>query len=166
MTASMVSLEVARNCMVLIRDGAASDAFEALGVSSADFTLVCGTVPWIGADRGRVTGVLTLLTHGVIDVVGLPRIEVPAEFVASVLSTFVFPGNLAVACRWMEAGPTADSLSVGGGIEAVTAARLFAMCCQLANEAPAAQAQWRKRTGRAVLEVVETDTKDAKHEKV
>lgn len=160
MTAEMVSFEVARNCMVLIRDGAASDAFEALGVSGADFSLVCGTVPWVGSDRGRVTGVLTLLTHGVLDAVGLPRIEVPAEFVASILSTFVFPGNLAVACRWMEAGPTAEALSVGGGLEAVTASRLFAMCCQLAAEAPAAQAGWRKRTGRAVLEVVETKSKE------
>lgn len=162
MTESMVSIEVARNCMILIRDGAASDAFEALGISSADFILVTGNSAWVGADRGRVSGVLTLLTHGVLDVLQLPRIEVPAEFVASVLSTFVSPGNLAVACRWMEAGPTADSLSVGGSIEAVTAARLFAMCCQLANDGPGAQAQWRKRTGRAVLEAVESSSEESK----
>ena len=64
---------------------------------------------------------------------------------------------MAVACRWLEAGEVADSLSVGGNIEAVTAARLFALVCMLAGEAPAAQAQWRKRTGRAVLEAVQQE---------
>lgn len=141
---------VARNAMLLIKNGAASDAFEALGISTIDFELCCGDSPWIGADRGRICSILSMLTHGTLDVVALPRIEVPAEFMAGVISTFVAPGNLGVACRWMEAGDTAESIASGGSLEAVTAARLFALCCMLAADAPAAQAAWRKRTGRAV----------------
>lgn len=147
-----VSLPVAKNCMMLIKNGAATDAFESLGISAMDFSLVCGGSPWIAAERGRVVNVLTLLTHGVLDVVGLPRIEVPAEFRASVLSVFVAPGNLAVACRWMETGPTAEAMSAGGDLTPVRAETLFALCLQLSDDGQAL-AQWEKRTGRAVRDV-------------
>ena len=103
-----VSYAVAQNCMQLIKDGAVNDAFEALGIISQDFELACSQIPYIGADRGRVTTVLRSLIWGTLDVVGLPRIEVPAEFIASVICVFVAPGNLAVACRWMEAGHSAE----------------------------------------------------------
>ena len=154
MDRTVVSFAVAKNCMVMIKNGAVNDAFEALGISTDDFHLCCDSRPWVGADRGRVTSVLNLLTHGCLDVVGLPRIEVPAEFRAGVISTFVSPGNIAVACRWLETGPSADLLSAGGTIVDVGAERLFGLCCQLYGDAPAAQAAWRKSTGRAVREVI------------
>ena len=148
-----VSYQVARNCMELIKNGAVNDAFEALGISSDDFILVCGDIPWIGADRGRVTGVLNQLTHGTLDVIGLPRIEVPCEYRAGVIATFVHPGNMAVACRWLETGPSASDLSEGGSVVPVSANTLFALCARLYGDAPAAIAAWRKATGRAVREV-------------
>lgn len=155
LTPNRVSYEVAVNCMTLIKNGAVNDAFEALGISSEDFRLACAGVPYIGSDRNRVTNVLTSLVYGTLDVVGLPRIEVPCEFIASVLAVFVCPGNLAVACRWMEAGHAAEDLVAGGSLEPVTANKLFALCCQLASEAPAAAAHWEHRTGRAVRAVQE-----------
>ncbi len=150
-----VSYAVAVNCMRLIRDGGVNDAFESLGIIPEDFDLVCRSVPWIGNDRLRVTTVINSLCHGTVDVCGLPRIEIPAEFIASVLSMFVSPGNLMIACRWMEAEKAAEDLAAGGSLEAVQAKKLFALCCQLVHEAPAATAQWEKRTGRAVRRVLE-----------
>lgn len=155
MRENKVSFPVAVNCMNLIKDGACNDAFEALAILPEDFELVCATVPYVGADRHRVTNVLTSLIWGTLDVVGLPRIEVPTEFIASVISVFVSPGNLAVACRWMEAGTAAETLAAGGSLEPVTAQQLFALCCQLASEAPAAARRWEQRTGRAVRETLE-----------
>lgn len=149
-----VSYAVAVNCMTLIKDGAVNDAFEALGIIPEDFDLVCSNIPYIGADRSRVTNVLNSLIWGTLDVVGLPRIEVPTEFIASVLSVFVSPSNLAVACRWMESGHTAEDLVAGGSLEPVTARQLFALCCQLVKEAPQATTAWEKRTGRAVKRVL------------
>lgn len=150
-----VSYSVARNCMTLIKDGGVNDAFESLGINPEDFDLVCSNVPFVGVDRNRVTSVLTSLIWGTLDVVGLPRIEVPTEFIASVLCVFVSAGNLAVACRFMESGSPAEDLAAGGSLEPVTADQLFALCCQLWSEAPAATAAWERRTGRAVRRVLE-----------
>lgn len=145
-----VSLAVAQNCMTVISQGGASDAFEALGISDDDFALVTGSEPWIGADRGRVTSVLDGLTHGVLDVLGLPRIEVPCEFRASILATFVTAGNLAVACRWCETEASAQEISLGGTIAPVSARQLFALCLQLQPYGPTNRGRWLKKTGRAI----------------
>ena len=75
MSDNVLSLPVAKNCMRLIQKGAASDAFEALGIRNEDFKIACSNEPYIGADRARVTQVLNSLTHGVLDVVGLPRLD-------------------------------------------------------------------------------------------
>jgi len=149
-----VSFQVAKNCMELIKNGSVNDAFESLGISDDDFHLCCDSIPWIGSDRTRVSAVLNTLTHGVLDVLGLPRIEVPAEYRAGIITTFCAPGNIAVACRWLETGPTAENLSFGGSLESVTAQKLFGLCCMLYGLAPAGQAQWRKRTGRALRDVI------------
>lgn len=150
-----VSFPVAQNCMTLIKEGAVNDAFEALGIIPEDFDLVCSSIPYIGDDRLRVTNVLNSLIWGTLDVVGLPRIEVPTEFIASVLAVFVAPGNLAVASRWMETGSSAEDLVSGGSLEPVSARQLFALCCQLQSDAPVATARWEQRTGRAVKRVLE-----------
>lgn len=150
---SRVSYSVAVNCMRLIRDGAVNDAFEALGIIPEDFELVCQSDPWIGAERTRITNVINSLVHGTVDVMGLPRIEVPVEFIASVLCVFIHPANLAVACRWMETSYSAEDISAGGVLEPVTAQRLFALCCQLASDAPPYATSWAKRMNRAIASV-------------
>lgn len=155
MVRNRVSYAVAVNCMTLIKEGACNDAFEALGIIPEDFDLVCASIPYIGDDRLRVTNVLNSLIWGTLDVVGLPRIEVPTEFIASVLSVFVAPANLAVACRWMETGSSAEDLAAGGSLDPVTAKQLFALCCQLVKDAPQAVSRWEQRTGRAVKRVLE-----------
>lgn len=155
MRENKVSYPVAINCMNLIKNGACNDAFESLGIIPEDFRLVTMNAPYVGADRHRVNHVLGSLIWGTLDVVGLPRIEVPTEFIASVISVFVAPGNIAVACRWMEAGKAAEDLAAGGSLEPVTASQLFALCCMLASDAPAAAARWEQRTGRAVERTLE-----------
>lgn len=154
MSRLVVSYATAKNCMELIKNGAVNDAFESLGITSDDFHLICGSDSWIGADRGIVVGVLNTLTHGILDVLSLPRIEVPVEFRAGVIATFVSPSNIAVACRWLETGPTNENISIGGSVEPASAQQLFGLCCALYDMAPSAQAAWRKRTGRAIREVL------------
>ena len=158
MTYPSVNYAVAKNCMDMIAAGAVNDAFESLGITQEDLRLCIGPEPWIATDRGRVTTVLNMLTHGSLDVIGLPRIEVPAEYRAAVIATFVSPGNMAIACRWCETGATAEALSSGGMLEPVSAQRLFGLVCQLYAEAPQARFAWAKAVGRAVREVIGNPT--------
>lgn len=150
-----VSFRVAQGCMELIAGGAVIDSFESLGISRDDFDLVTGDSPWIAADRPRVRAVTDALVHGVVDVVGLPRIDVPAEFTAAVMACFVSPRNLMVASRWMEREGPAEAMVEGGSIEAVSASQLFALACQLVGNAPAARKAWERRTNRAIERAVE-----------
>ncbi len=159
----IVSLPVARNAMNLIARGAVNDAFEALGISKDDFELVTGDQSWIGIDRPRVTAVLNAVTHGTLDVLGLPRIEVPAEYRAACIACFVAPCNIHVACRWMESGVAAADIVAGGQLEPVSARQLFVLCCQLSGDVSVAAAAWQKRTTRAIYNAME-GTSDAPKE--
>lgn len=152
----IVSYPVALNCMQLIGKGAVTDAFEALGITKDDFELATGDMSYLGADRSRVSSVLNALTHGTLDVLGLPRIEVPAEYRAAVIAVFVAPRNIHVACRWLETGVTAADIVAGGQLEAVSAKQLFALICQLAGDAPVAAAAWQKKTSRAIANALHT----------
>ena len=152
---NVLSYATAKNAMEIVARGAVSDAYESLGVTEADFRLVTGSTPWVAMDRPRVVSVLDTLTHGVVDVIGLPRIEVPAEFRAAVLVIFVDGLNIAVACRWSESGPAAEELAEGGSLEPVTARELFSLCCQIYGEAHDARGKWEKRMGRSVRTVME-----------
>ena len=107
------------------------------GVNDAEMRLCRGDAPWIGTDRPSIVRTLESLLYGSLDVLGLPRIRIPAEYVASVLVTVVKPLNIALACSWMQREGSAalealvTSAEVGGNIEPVSAERLFALCCEL-----------------------------------
>ena len=73
---------------------------------------------------------LDALTHGTLDVQGLPRINVPAEFRAAVVALVVNPVNVCVACRWLEAGVPAES-HITGTVEQVTAEKLLALVLEV-----------------------------------
>lgn len=148
----VVSLPVARNVMKLIRDGACSDAFEALGITSEDFAFAISSSPFVGADRSLVSGVLNMLTYGVLDVMGLPRIEVPAEFKAGVIAAFISPANMMVCCRWIEVSPVATEMAVGGSMQPCSAHQLFSLCCLLYGDQPVGVESWRKKMQHAVRE--------------
>ena len=86
-----LDIRTAKNTMEVIANGGATGAFDSLGITEDDFQLVTGDIPWIGADRHRVVAVLNSLIHGTVDLLGLPRIEVPAEFTAAAIAIFVAP---------------------------------------------------------------------------
>ena len=159
----MQSLDIrtAKNAMSVIADGAASGAFEALGITEDEFQTATGDFPWISSDRHRVTAVLDALTHGTIDVLGLPRIEVPAEYRAAVIAMFVSPLNQQVACRWLEAGFDANMLAAGGKSEPVSAKQLFACVCMISPDSAPLRARWDKRVNRALRLVTEETAENA-----
>lgn len=53
---------------------------------------------WLRGDRGRARRAIEAFAYGGLDVIGLPRFPLPAEFVASVIATQVAPANWMTAC--------------------------------------------------------------------
>lgn len=120
--------QTALGAMHHIRAGALGDSLSAIGISLEEYQLTTSDSPWLVADRQVVVRVLENLIHGTCDCAGIPRFEVPAEFVAAVLSIFVSPVNTMAACRWMEGSRVAQDMSADEGtIEPLVAAELFAL---------------------------------------
>lgn len=142
----------------LIRDGAIYGGIGSVGVTEGELRLVTGQTPWVGTDRAAVVRTLETFLHGSLDVLGLPRIRIPAEYVAAAICTIVNACNIQTACAWMqrEASASTEALvtaaEVGGDIEPVSAERLFALCQELydLNERTEAADSFRHRMGMAV----------------
>lgn len=151
-------IETAVAAMHLLANGHATGQLDVLGVSEEDWRVATGETPWTGADRSRVEQVMKSLIYGTVDVIGMPRHEVPAEFVAAVISVFIAPCNAMVACGIMDAHITAQQMVAGEtgaaphGVAPVTAPRLFAMVIELLSDHRTGQAmhQFVKRTNRAI----------------
>lgn len=110
------------------------------GISKKQYQKVTSGMPWVGAERNDVRRTLDALIHCTIDCAGLPRIDVPAEFVAMVIAVFVHPVNLMTACvflegkhNWVEDIPTAEQDPIAA-LERVSASRLFSLVCEVLGD--------------------------------
>lgn len=124
--------KVARGAMALIANQAKHGSLDTLGVSAEDFKKLSGDSPWMSTDRNRMNLVLSSLLSSTMDIIGVPRFQMPAEYIAAGIALFIAPINVQIACRFMERVPSAETL--GRGLEnsdIVTASQLFALVCQL-----------------------------------
>lgn len=128
-----LTLANAIGSMRLIRNGSLGDSLEAIGVNREDYDRLVTRVPWVADDRAVVTRAIDGLAFGVLQVSGIPRFELPAEFLAAILYVFVDPVNLLKASRWIERSQSAADLAGAGGTERVEAPQTFALLVQLAN---------------------------------
>lgn len=120
--------------MRLIKAGAIGDSLSAINIEQTSYDLLTSKAPWLAIDRNTVRDTLNSLINGTMQATGTPPYEVPAEYVAAVISVFVDPVNQMLVCRWMEGSRTAvDMASDEGGSEPLVASRLFALVVQLAN---------------------------------
>lgn len=133
-----------------------------MGITEADWNLFTGAAPWTAADRNRVRNTCDAVTHGALDFLGLPRFEVPAEYIAAVITMFVGPVNWQVAARWFETGRTTEDLASlpDTGAAPMSAQQLFSLCLEANDDDVSAfRAKFEKRVGRAVAHAVEGDPK-------
>lgn len=91
-----------------------------LDLIEEDFAFLTTTKPWINVDRSRARRCMEAATYGSIDVLGLPRIVVPAEFISGVIALFVSPVNTLSACAIMDGVEWSDNSL--NGIEAPVSA--------------------------------------------
>jgi len=121
--------------------------FDSLGISPEDYKLANGNTSWQREQRRRVVTTLDALIFGTVDVLGLGRFQIPTEYVAAIVSTFVSPVNRMVCCTWLaEQGTTgarAQDLAVAGQVASTvdksTPSQLFALVCQLSETDESAQ---------------------------
>lgn len=111
-----LSFEQAHAVMKVISDYTSAD-FETLGVTPEDYALAASQNLWLNQHRPRVERVMEALLYGTTDLLGIGRIELPAEYIAAVVSTFIAPGNRRTACTWLSerklSGTAANQLATG-----------------------------------------------------
>ena len=166
MNGTRLRLETARGCMSLLAGQSFLEMFEVFGVNVEELQEVTGAKPWNHLARNRVRRVLDAVGQGIMDVVGTPRFELPAEYMAAVITSFVHPTNIMVACRWMESGRPGVVLQTGSAeqVEPVSPAQLFALCCGLLEDdgGEKLRAQFEKRVRGALSRALREDVGDAK----
>lgn len=67
-------------------------------LSDDDIAFVKQDRIWLAHDRARVRRCIEAFSFGAIDILGLPRVPLPAEFIASVIVKVVSPSNWLTAC--------------------------------------------------------------------
>lgn len=123
----------AMGALEIIKTHANAATAISMGMTEKTYTDMTSAAPWIASQRADIRASLETLCHSSTEVMGLPRFELPAEYVAAVIAVFVHPCNIAVACSWMEGRlPRAMDLHGRGdstpqGMEHLTASQLFAM---------------------------------------
>lgn len=147
-----MNYETAVGAMRLISNIGREGFLDGIGVSRGDFDRLIGDAPWMAVERSRMTGCLQTVINASVDALGLPRFNLPAEFVAAGIVVFVSPVNVHSACVFASGTGTAADLGRGSGICPSTPDQLFALVVQLyaSPERSAARAQFSKHTGIAI----------------
>lgn len=124
-----LNFEHLRGALKLISSGATTGSLDALAISGDDWDLVVGSESWLARDRARVCRTLQSLVHGAADAVSIPRIKVPAEWIAGVVACVVHPVNVYVACVYLSDVMQSVERQAAGDIESerVSPEQLFAL---------------------------------------
>lgn len=150
-----LSLAAARGSMKLIAGTDYAQLLPMMSVTQEDYERVTGEKAWVAVERERVRRTLDNLGAALMDVLGVPRFEMPAEYIAAVVVTFVSPTNIHTACRWMEGMRAAEALAGATTTPAdVSPSQVFALCTYLLDDKSQGIAQVRsafeKKVGLAV----------------
>lgn len=161
----------ATGCMSTIAAMGRKGMLGSIGITEEDFTKVSSDTPWLGSDRNRVEQAFKCLLYGTIDACGIPRFQLPAEYIAAGISIFVSPVNIHVACRFLERIPTAEQLGRGADdSDPITCRQLFAIVSQLVGDPinSASVKMFEKNTGlkieREILKLKHNEKKGDNNE--
>lgn len=101
-----------------------------LDLTPQDFDFLVLGKPWVANERSRVRQVVEAAVYGTLDYLGLPRFQVPAEFVAASIAYYVHPVNMMVACTVMNGVEWSENI-IHGIERPVRAQELFAMVVRI-----------------------------------
>ena len=138
-----LSMSAAIGSMKLLLESDIVEAVEALGCNKKEWEMLTGNKPWTPQRRPTVTRTLQMLIYAQLDRMGLPRIPVPAEYAASVISVFVSSSNVLPACAILGTFVKGEDIISQGqkidaveGMEKVKPETLFAMCIEITSGQP------------------------------
>lgn len=132
-----------------IIDQYTSADFDSLGITDTQFKLVNGNQAWRRDQLNNVMRTLNALIFGTLEVMAIPKIVVPAEYVAAIVATLVAPCNRMTACVWLsqerQTGVGALELSARGEqsatLQPASASQLFALVLELSNNEASSEAR-------------------------
>lgn len=113
--------------------------FDQLGITSEEFEQLASDKAWRRDHIQRVMRTMNALIFGSMEVMALPKLIVPAEYVSAVICAVVHPANIMTCCVIMAqertVGPGAMELAARGAsptqIDPCGADQLFSLCCIL-----------------------------------
>lgn len=137
-----MKIEVVTGAASVLMNSEVEDFMQSLGCTTEDYEMLTGSKNWIGKDRNRMFRALEGLLYGVVDSIGVPRFELPAEYVAAVISMFVHPVNYFPACAWLGSAASSNDLcdytakqEALEGLEKCTPQQIFALIVRCQNNA-------------------------------
>lgn len=160
----MLSYETALATLRVIDQYAVAD-FDALGIRPEEFEMLSGHQPWLRHNLPVVMRALNAVTFGTLEVMGMPKITVPAEYQAAIIASLVAPGNRMAACVWMsqerQTGAGALEMSARNQttsqLDPASADQLFALVVALSESDVSTEARrnFRIRLGLATEKATE-----------
>lgn len=135
-----LSTEIAHALFSRIDEYTVGD-YAAIGINKQDFQKLSQTMHWRRDEIRNVMRTFNAILFGTLEVMGVPKLTVPAEYVGSVIAAIVNPANQLICCIWLaqERGTGAGALDmsarqeVSTGHDQVSAEQLFAIVCALQN---------------------------------
>lgn len=148
--------------VAIIGSGAHAALLAGEGVTQAAFDRYTGDTPWLGVHRSAVQRTHDAILYTSLDVLGVPRISLPAEYIVGAIASFVHAVNLQTACRWFAAGTRPAEYYVAGEqgeSEPTTAERLFAFLITAydTDHSEAFDRKWVKSTGLSISRAAKAD---------
>lgn len=133
-----LNLQTAIGSMQIVMEDSVIKICKSLGATPEEWELLTGTKPWKAEERHIVKRLLDNLVHGMMDAIGLPHIDIHAEYCAAVIYSFIGNSNTFYGCNLLANCHSADQLgNIDGsintleGCEKITAQQLFALVCQM-----------------------------------
>jgi len=154
-------LRIAIACMRSVTAQVRAGYLDALCVGKDDFDKFISNSMWIAEDRPRMRSVMDTLCNGTIDMLGLDRIRVPAEYIAATIAFYVHPINWHVACRFGERANVSADLTRGiESAKGCSASQLLALVLELSEvpETTQGHALFRRATEMMLPAMLENDT--------
>lgn len=99
--------------------------------------------PWIGKQRNVAQRCIESFVYGTLDVIAMPRFNVPVEVYAAVIALVVHPCNWLTACAVCAGGQFSDDVAYGRE-DAVRPDQLFAFVLRIYGGSDDASAKVEK----------------------
>lgn len=135
-------LQTAQGALNVVNSLNFQEMIQSLGIHEPEWKLLTGPHLWLGKTRPVIERLAKQLIFSSLDIMGVPRFAVPAEWVAAVGVSFIKECNYFLYASWMGEYARAEDLgNYDGsreakieGLEKCTSAQIFALMLELRSD--------------------------------